>query len=163
MLEPTAKANIPPIRNFGGIPGRSAKFGWRRTLTRRIVAPMLVPEQLQRMTLTTPTTKTVAGREKPTTIASHSEKMLIHPVYESASTRINWDNANGSNAYGNRRRVPEKIGNVATNESQEDRNFDLSNFSFKYAPRGTVSDVSRRSFEESDCGGGTNSLTSGPS
>src|SRR5437667_12592047 len=60
IFDPTAKANIPPVPNFGGIPGRSAKFGCRRILTRRIVAPMLVPETLQRMTLITPTTKTVA-------------------------------------------------------------------------------------------------------
>jgi hypothetical protein len=41
------------------------------------------------MTLITPTTQIVAGMEKPTMIASHVEKILIHPVYESASTRMN--------------------------------------------------------------------------
>lgn len=56
---------------------------------RRIVAPMLVPETLQRMTLSTPTTKIVAGMEKLTTIASQLENTLIQPVQESASTRMN--------------------------------------------------------------------------
>ena len=93
------------------------------TLTRSIVAPMFVPEQLQRTMLAIPTTNTVAGREKPTTIASQFENTLIQPVYESASTRMNWDSAKGSRAYGRRRNVPEKIGNVDSKEKMTDGNF----------------------------------------
>ena len=67
-------------------------------MTRRIVAPMLVPETLQRIILMTPTTKTVAERESPTTFASQFENTVIQLVYASASTKMNWEKANGSKA-----------------------------------------------------------------
>src|ERR1700737_366348 len=116
IFDPTASANIPAVSNFGGIPGRAAKFVCRRVLDRRIVAPMFVPDTLQRMTLTTPTTNTVAGIEKPTTSASHLENRVNQPVYARASTSMNWENANGSKAYGRCVQVAETVGNVATKE-----------------------------------------------
>jgi hypothetical protein len=89
ILDPTARASIPAVSSFGGMSSRCAKLGCFRILTRRIVAPMFVPETLQRMTLKTPTTKTVAGIELPTTVASQFENTLIQPVYDNASTRMN--------------------------------------------------------------------------
>ena len=132
IFEPTANANIPAVSTLGGRPGRFAKLGCLRILTRRIVAPIFVPETLQRMTLITPTTQIVAGMEKPTTIASHVEKTLIHPVYESASTRMNCENAKGKSAYGNLRDVAEKVGNLATKTFKMIRSFVLLNRSLRY-------------------------------
>ena len=140
MFEPTANANIPAVSTLGGRPGRFAKLGCLRILTRRIVAPIFVPETLQRMTLITPTTQIVAGMEKPTTIASHVEKTLIHPVYESASTRMNWENAKGKSAYGNLRDVAEKVGNLATKAFKTIRSFVMLNRSLRYVGNEITSD-----------------------
>lgn len=139
MLEPTANANIPAVSSFGGISTRSAKSGCLMILTRRIVAPMLVPDTLQRITLMMPTKKTVAGREKPTTIASQFENTSIQPVYESASTRMNCENAKGRRAYGNRRNVAENVGNFAVKAFSMGRNLVLLKCSFRYTKRDIVS------------------------
>jgi len=80
ILLPIARASIPAAFNFDVNPCLATKVGCLRTLTSRIVAPMLVPEQLQRKMEIRVTKKIVAGMEKATTRASQDAKRVIQPV-----------------------------------------------------------------------------------